>query len=81
MPSLLCVSNRPLEEFVSLSLEEVLRREQAAKDAGVEAAKVLDAYIVLRQWYYSLGRALEHSDGPEPDFSFEMFADCYFVSG
>lgn len=79
MPSLLCVSNRPLEEFVSLSLEEVRQREQDAKKAGEEATKVLDKYDVLQQWYHSLGRALEQSGGPEPDFSFEMVADCYFI--
>lgn len=64
---------------MSLTLEEVRQREQDAKKAEKKAQNVQDKYDVLRQWYFCLGRALEQSGGPEPDFSFEIFADCYFI--
>jgi hypothetical protein len=57
---------------VSLTLDEVRQREKDAK----LAKKQND---VLAQWYYALGKALEKSGGPEPDFSSETFHDNYFI--
>jgi hypothetical protein len=57
---------------VRLSLEEVKEREAQAKQAHKMNS-------VLQQWYYCLGQALEQSEGLEPDFSFDKFADCYWI--
>lgn len=79
--SLLCSSYRSLESFVSITLTVVRQREKDAKEAKRKAKQEQDKASVLQQWYFSLGRALQQSGGPEPDFSFEMFADCFWIGG
>ena len=66
---------------MSLTLEEVRQREREAKIAEKKARVVKNRHNVKKQWYFTLGRALEKSGSPMPDFGFELFADCHWIGG